>query len=315
MAMPQTVLYGRSADLGTGVRSTHAAIPSRAPHTGAETGRSVFRSTEAAARRLHLLARVKWPSTRALLCRAGIHRGMHCLDVGCASGEVTMQMARMVAPEGNAVGIDTDEGILARARAEAVRERLRVQFQPLNAAALEEDSAYDLVYARFLLAHLQEPEHVLVRMVRATRPGGVIVVEDVDLPGHLCHPPCAAFDRYVELYQELVQRQGGDAVIGPRLPDLLRNAGVEEIHLEVVQPTFCDGDGKLAPQVTMEHIRGEVVEAGLASHAEVDAIIAELDAFATDWHTVVSMARVFQVWGRRLTLPAGLPNRRQVDAR
>jgi len=52
-------------------------------------------------------------------------------------------------------------------------------------------------------------------------------------------------------------------------------------------------------QVTLEYIRGPVVEGGLASSAEVDAVIAELDEFARSPRTIISLPRIFQVWGRR----------------
>ncbi len=64
-------------------------------------------------------------------------------------------------------------------------------------------------------------------------------------------------------------------------------------------PTFRDGEGKRVAQVTMEHIREAVVGAGLATSSEVDAIVAELGAFAADDRTLMSMAPTFQVWGRK----------------
>jgi ubiquinone/menaquinone biosynthesis C-methylase UbiE len=259
----------------------------------------VLRVGEAGAQRLRLLARVKWPTTRALLRRAGLRRGVRCLDVGCGIGEVTLRMARWVGGDGEAVGVDREEAFLKQARREATRRRLRAAFRVADASDLTEESAYDLVYARFLLTHLGRPAQALEQMMRAARPGGVIVVEDIDFPGHVCHPVCPAFNRYLELYQAVVRRNGGDPAIGPRLPALLWEAGVEEVGLEVVQPTFREGEGKLVAQITMEHIREAVVEAGLASHAEVDGIVAELDAFVRNPRTIMSIARVFQVWGRK----------------
>jgi len=41
-------------------------------------------------------------------------------------------------------------------------------------------------------------------MVRACRPRGAIVVEDIDFSGSFCYPHCAAYKRYVELYQKVV---------------------------------------------------------------------------------------------------------------
>src|SRR5262249_35993055 len=135
---------------------------------------------------------------------------------------------------------------------------------------------------------------------RALRPGGTVAAVDVDLPAHVCHPMCSAFARYVELYQAVMRGHGGDSSLGPRLPALLRDAGFEDLRLEVVQPTFCDGEGKFIAAVTMALLRDAVVRGGFASHAEVDAIATAREAFASDPSTVVSLPRVFQVWGRRL---------------
>jgi hypothetical protein len=49
----------------------------------------------------------------------------------------------------------------------------------------------------------------------------------------------------------------------------------------------------------MEHIRGAVLGAGLATGAEVDALVAELEAFAEDDQTLMSIAPTFQVWGQK----------------
>ena len=90
-----------------------------------------------------------------------------------------------------------------------------------------------MAYARFLLSHLNGPENCLAAMVQACTPGGTIVIEDTDFAGSFCYPICAAYERYKELYQELVQRRGGDPNIGPKLPAMLRRAGIEGVELNV----------------------------------------------------------------------------------
>ncbi len=50
-------------------------------------------------------------------------------------------------------------------------------------------------------------------------------------------------------------------------------AGLVEVRVGLVVPTFRDGEGKRVAQITMEHIRGAVVSAGLASGSEVDSIV------------------------------------------
>ena len=260
----------------------------------------VLRGGRAGADRLRLLNRVKWPTTEPLLRTAGLRAGMSCLDIGCGSGDVTLKMAALVGAEGHVVGVDRDQTILQLARHEADEEGLPVTFQRLEAEELAEESAYDLVFARYLLSHLPRPQRAVEAMVRAARPGGRLVLEDVFFPGHICYPSNAAFDRFVELYQAVARmKEGGDAAIGVRLLGMALEAGLVEVRVGLVVPTFRDGEGKRVARVTMEHLREAVVGAGLASGREVDNLVVELGRLAADDRTLMSIAPTFQVWGRR----------------
>jgi predicted O-methyltransferase YrrM len=259
----------------------------------------VLRSGQEGAERLRLLARLMWPTTEDLLRQVGLVAGLRCLDVGCGIGAVTLEMARAVGPKGRAAGIDADERALQLARADAERLSIAAEFRSGSAVELSEDSAYDLVFARFLLSHVPQSDEAARRLVRAVVAGGTVAVEDTDFTGHFCYPDCPAFRRYVELYREVVRERGGDACIGPRLPGLLEEAGLRMVQMGVVQPAFREGEGKFLAAVTMQHVRDAVISAGLASPKEVDAIVAQLEEFARDLRTIVSLSRVVQVWGRR----------------
>jgi len=259
----------------------------------------VLRGGQAGAARLRLINRVKWPTTERLLATAGLRAGMRVLDLGCGGGAVTLKMAALVGAEGEVVGIDLDPSILRLAKEEAEDSNLPVSFRHLGAEELDEAAAYDFAYSRYLMSHLRHPERALEAMVSALRPGGLLAVEDIFFPGHVCHPPNAAFDRYLELYGAVVRAKGADPAIGARLVGMTLDAGLSDVQVELVVPVFRDGEGKRVAQVTMEHIREAVVGAGLASDAEVDTVVADLEAFADDERTLMSIAPTFQVWGRK----------------
>ena len=69
----------------------------------------VIRGGAAGRARLGVIARTLRSSTLALLKRAGLVKGMMCLDLGCGGGDVTLEMARLAGPHGRALGIDVDE--------------------------------------------------------------------------------------------------------------------------------------------------------------------------------------------------------------
>jgi SAM-dependent methyltransferase len=250
--------------------------------------------------RLRVLARVMAPTTSTLLARVGVEPTARCLDVGCGGGDVTLALARL-APEGSVVGIDLDETKLGAAREEADAAGVRnVEFRirDVTEPSLDGDR-FDVVYARFLLTHLPDPGEALTNLCGQLAPGGTLIAEDIDCTGHFCEPDSPAFSRYVELYITTVQGRGCDPNIGPRLPGLLRDAGLDGIGVTVVQPAGIAGEVKLIAPLTLEAIADAVLAAGLATVEELGELVDELYAFAEQDGTLMGIPRVVQAWGRK----------------
>jgi ubiquinone/menaquinone biosynthesis C-methylase UbiE len=225
---------------------------------------------------------------------------MTCLEVGCGGGDVALDLARMVGPEGNVIGTDVDSAKIEIAQREARAGQVsNVEYRLADITQDSFEEKFDFVHARFLLTHLPIPGVALAKMREALRPGGVVVLEDIDFRGHFCHPDSPAFWRYIELYSEIVKRRGGDAYIGPRLPALLSEAQFENIQMNVVQPAGIGGEVKLMAPLTMENIADAVVAEGLTNRTEVEDLVVKLYEYACTPYTVSSMPRVVEAWGSR----------------
>jgi SAM-dependent methyltransferase len=258
--------------------------------------------------RLRILSRVMRPTTLSLFdrvgikeqTRVGIKEQMACLDVGCGGGDVTLDLAELVGSDGSVIGWDIDEIKLGLARHEAEEKGVgNVEFSIFDIGQSEAASEFDLVYTRFLLTHLRDPAGALSKIRQALRPGGIVIVEDIEITGYFCYPDSAALRRFIELYTLAVQRRGGDPNIGLQLPVLLLDAGFERMQANVVQPAGIEGEVKLLTAVTMENIADSVVTEGLAGRNEVDEVIARLYELALDSRTFLSVPRVVQAWGYR----------------
>ena len=265
-----------------------------------ERNHYVIRGGAEGRERLRMLARVMGPNTLALLNRAGIEAGTVCLDVGCGGGDVTLDLAGLVGPDGRVVGIDIDDEKLDLARKDAeIRQIPNVEFRRVDVREVAGDETFDVVYARFLLTHLSDPAGALTIMYEALRPGGTIVVEDIDSSGQFCYPDSAAIRRYIELYTSVVRKHGGDPNIGQRLPGLLLDAGFDQVQMHVVQPAALEGNVKVLGAVTMENIAGAVLAENLASKEEIAQLVADLYDHARDVRMVMSSPRIVQSWGQR----------------
>ena len=249
--------------------------------------------------RLRILSRVMQPTTRGLFERTGLRPGMSCLDLGCGGGDVTFEMARAVGPDGRVIGVDLDATKIDLARNEAAALGLsNVEFRVGRVEDSIGSAEFDLAYGRFLLTHLTDPGAVVALMLSVLRPGGRIAVEDIDCSGHFCHPEIPAFRRYVDLYSQAVRRRGADPDIGPRLPKILRDRGVRDVGVNVVQPAGMAGEVKLIAALTMESIVEALLAERLAERAEIDEIVGALHDCAEDDSTLMSLPRVVQAWGR-----------------
>jgi SAM-dependent methyltransferase len=240
-----------------------------------------------------------WPTTERLLQRAGVRLGMRCLDFGCGGDDVSVELARLVGPTGRVTGVDMDEHVLERARALADERGVSIDFVTGRGEELVAADEYDLCYARFILCHLPDPSVGLDRLRVAARPGGVVVVEDVNMLGHVYEPYCAALARYIEIYVACARRRGTDPAVGPKLAALFLDAGLEDVDVEAVTPIFHRGEGKTIARITIATMADAAIAEGLTDRAEIDQLIDEIGSFEDDPRSILSTAQVFQVWGRK----------------
>ena len=172
-----------------------------------------------------------------------IRSGQRVLEVGCGSGVVVRDVAALVGPRGVVVGIDPSRGMVeaarALARAHALRRRMRWRLA-YGAALPFADGRFDAALAVTVLLHVADPAGVVREMVRVTRPGGRVAVQDQDFGTvAVTHPDRALTERIMwgvatHMYEEPHS--------GRRLPALLRVAGLEEVRLltDVFQDTTLE---------------------------------------------------------------------------
>ena len=260
----------------------------------------IIRGGRAGKDRLSVIADALSPTTAALLERVGSLEGATAIDAACGGGDVTLYLAQLVGPEGAVVGLDLDEAKLEIAREEA-RTRGLANASFIRASVLDPwpvDNA-NLVYARFILTHLREPERLLERAMAAMRRGGRIVVEDIDYGGRFMDPHCPAIARADELYIETSRRNGGDPFIGLRLQRLLEAAGFEAVETDLVQPFGRAGSAKQTVRLTLAAIADSVVAGGIAGRDEVEATLREVERFTAAPDTMLSMPRIFRAVATR----------------
>jgi SAM-dependent methyltransferase len=106
--------------------------------------------------------------------------GMSVADVGAGAGEMTVALATEIGPGGRVYATDIDPDALEQIRVRVAAAELR-NVTILQARARETGlptSCCDAVVLRRVYHHLTDPAATNVELLRAIRPGGVLLVID-----------------------------------------------------------------------------------------------------------------------------------------
>lgn len=263
--------------------------------------RYVLLGGDKAESRLKMLNNAYWPTSKILFSLIDLKKNTRFLDIGCGAGFMMRDLAKLVNNEIYLEGVDMDPRVveLAQQAFKELKIKGEVRVADITQDKVSDENSCEYVYTRSVLTHLKAPEKILEKMVDAAKPGGIVIVEDIEFTGSFSYPKCPAYYRFAELYQGAVKLRGADPNIGPKIFKMFKEAGLKDISIHVTQPTFYEGDGKRIAEVTMEHIRKAVVDAKLASNFEINQVIQEISEFASSADTLMSFPRVYQVWGKK----------------
>jgi ubiquinone/menaquinone biosynthesis C-methylase UbiE len=185
---------------------------------------------EAAARALEVVYATRDVKRRRRLVREAIaaQRGERVLDVGCGSGFYVAELLEEVGTDGAVTGVDPSTPMLAVAR-ERCAGAANATFREGSATELPvEDASVDAAVSVQVLEYVEDVDAALRELHRVLRPGGRLVVWDVDWTTLSMH----AVDR--ERHERVLRawdRHLDDPALPRTLAPRLRAAGFEEVSV------------------------------------------------------------------------------------
>ncbi|MBV8452993.1 MAG: class I SAM-dependent methyltransferase [Deltaproteobacteria bacterium] len=188
----------------------------------------LFGDCDSAAQRLKLLARVYEASTRAFLARAaGSARFRLALDLGCGPGFTTYLINGTLRCD-RVIGLDASASFIKLAQAASGES---VSFLQHDVTAIPFPSGCaNLIFARFLLTHLRDPDTVVAKWATQLERGGLILLDETEAI-HTVHP---AFGRYLALVEAMLASQSNRLYAGRFIADLNPPGGLKctfsELH-------------------------------------------------------------------------------------
>jgi SAM-dependent methyltransferase len=237
-----------------------------------------------------------------LLDRVGVAEGWRAIDLGCGPSGILDLLADRVGPAGRVVGLDFNPANVALAR-EFAAERGLAHVEVMQGDAHGTGfppGSYDLVHARTLLINIPDPAVLVAEMVRLAQPGGWVAALEPDGGGAVCSPPHPAWDRLTQIFFSAQQVDGADSLIGRRLPELFRRAGLVDIGVEAKADIYPIGHSRRTIRADLvRSMRPKILAAGIASERELDEVDQAVREHLSDPGTLMLPHLLFLAWGRK----------------
>ena len=186
---------------------------------------------DSTARQLEVLYGTRDVLRRRRLVRDALRAapGERIMDVGCGPGFYVAELLEQVGPAGSVVGVDSSRAMLAIA-AHRCEGHDNVAFHESDAVSLPiGDASVDALLSVQMLEYVADVPAALAEMHRALRPGGRLVVWDVDWATVSLHTTDAA-------RTERILRAWDGHLAHPSLPRTLtatlEAAGFDDVGLE-----------------------------------------------------------------------------------
>lgn len=175
-----------------------------------------------------------------LYLQVGLKEADLTLDVGCGSGVITRDLARLT--KGTVIGVDGSPDMIDAAT-NILEDYNNVQLTIGNAEQLPFcNHTFAVVTCNLLLMWTNNPQQVVNEMARVTKPGGKVLASlEPDYGGKIHYPENPKVDPIFA--GKAIKQRGGDPHIGRKLRALFVTAGLKtEVGIGNSRIWSCEED-------------------------------------------------------------------------
>lgn len=214
---------------------------------------------DAEVQRLKTQAIMGWEKEFRTLKWFGLKDRMKILEVGSGPGFITEQLLIKL-PNSQITALEIDELLINKAK-KLLYKYNDNQLQFVHSSIIEtglSNDTYDFVIARMLFLHLLNPVQAAKEVFRVLKPGGKLVIIDIDdgIWGAV-EPDLKELTVILNKFAEIQKEVGGNRHIGRSLLRVLKESGYVNLDIEsVINHSDLLGMDIFKPQFDINRITG-----------------------------------------------------------
>ncbi|WP_298622777.1 bifunctional 2-polyprenyl-6-hydroxyphenol methylase/3-demethylubiquinol 3-O-methyltransferase UbiG [uncultured Legionella sp.] len=239
----------------------------------------------------HLYAR----SSIKLVKDGGVSTGMTGLEIGCGSGEMTIELAKLVGVQGSLLAIDLSQDQLNHVQY-MTRNYKNIRFKQWDVNYLSDlGEQFDFIYCRMVLHHVKDAYSAILQMKNCLKPGGIIICEEPSIfDSTFCSPPSKTYEQFTQWIRTCFTLNQCDFEIAHRLEQECASANFKVKQHTLFQPLLRTAKEKQIYSMALQDVTPQLIHLNIATQDEIDALSQDLLSLANSENTM-TWIRMHQV--------------------
>jgi ubiquinone/menaquinone biosynthesis C-methylase UbiE len=156
--------------------------------------------------------------------------GIKVLDIGCATGFISKDIANLVGKNGKVIGIDNTESLILSGR-ESHQNVTNLELIHVDIFDFNPEEKFDLIVSARVLQWLSNPKEALIKMKSLLKPNGQISILDYDHTNLIWNPaPPESMQEFYKTFLKWRADAGMNNSIAEDLPKLLEEVGFHSVE-------------------------------------------------------------------------------------
>lgn len=169
-----------------------------------------------------------------VISKMAIEKGMNILDLGCGTGQGTIDVALQLEGTGNIIGIDLSERMIEQAKSKLTGFKYdNTKFMVGSGSTLDYQNYFDYVFSTNAFHHFKKKESIFKNVRQSLKQNGVFIVQDI------CDDYLTM--KLLDLAGKIGQKEHAGSMTSKQLKDLFLETGFRDIEIEKVKVNWFFG--------------------------------------------------------------------------